>query len=106
VEATRENIQAAITFDARARLLARLGKYRLPTAAQVEHFPAAWRRVSVTTNGRRRFGAGDCELLSEVQQQIFPQLRVRSSVQLYCVPWATHITQTLEVETLMRIADR
>jgi hypothetical protein len=105
VEATRENVQAATTFDARARLLARLGRYGLPTAAHVQHFPAAWRRVYVTANGRRRFGASECELLSQVQQQIFPQLRVRSSVELYCMPWATHVTQTLEVKTLVRIAD-
>ena len=105
VEATEENLQAATAFDARTRLLARLGKLRLPTAAQVERFPAAWRRVPLGPRGRYRFDAGDCELLRDVQQQIFPQLRVRSGAKLYCVPWATRMTQTLEAVALVRVSD-
>jgi hypothetical protein len=105
VEATEENLQAATDFDARTRLLARLGKVRLPTAAHIERFPAAWRRVPLGPGGRHRFDASDCELLSEVQQQIFPQLRVRSGAKLYCVPWATRTKQTLEAVALVRVSE-
>jgi hypothetical protein len=104
VEATEENVQAATSFDARDRLAARLKGFALPTAAEIERFPAAWRRVTLTESRRRRFDDSECELLSDVQQQILPLLSVRSVAPLYCSPWATRITRALEVEALLRVS--
>lgn len=104
VEATEENVRAATRFDMRARLAARLGGFSLPTAADIERFPAAWRRIALARDGRFRFAESDCELLSDVQTQILPRLSVRSLRRLHCVPWATRITQTLEVEALVPIS--
>lgn len=104
VEATDENIRAATRFDARERLVARLGGFTLPTAANVERFPAAWRSVAFSVSGQHRPNESDCELLSEVQQQIFPRLSVRSAARLYCLPWASRVTQRLEVQALVRVS--
>ena len=104
VEATEANIRAATRFDARDSLVARLRGFTLPTAADVERFPAAWRRVALTQSGRRRFDDGECELLSDVQQQILPRLSVRGGATLYCPPWATRVSRTFEVEALVRMS--
>jgi hypothetical protein len=103
VEATEENIRTATRFDARDRLVARLGGYALPTAPELERFPAQWRRVALTDSGRRRFAESECELLSAVQEQILPRLRVRNAPRLYCLPWATRVVQTLNVEALVPV---
>jgi hypothetical protein len=94
-EATEENIRAATSFGTRERLAARLNGFSLPTAVDIERFPAAWRRVRIKDR--------HCELLSDVQQQILPQLSARSSKQLDCAPFAMRLKRTLEVEALVRI---
>jgi hypothetical protein len=104
VEATEENVQAATSFDARDRLTARLNRFALPTAAEIERFPAAWRRVTLTESRQRRFDESQCELLSDVQQQILPRLSVRNVTPLYCSPWATRIARGLEVDALVRVS--
>lgn len=104
VEATEENIRAATSFDPREHLVARLGGFTLPTAANVKRFPAAWHSVVLPVGEGHPSNEGECELLSEVQQQIFPRLSVRSVARLYCLPWATRVTQRLEVEALVRVS--
>jgi hypothetical protein len=47
---------------------------------------------------------GECELLSDVQQQILPRLSVRGGATLYCSPWATRVSRTFEVEARVRMS--
>jgi hypothetical protein len=77
VDASPENIQAATTFDARQQLTARVRDVRLPTPNDIERFPAEWRKVSLTRVQSLRLGAGDCELLQGMNEQIFPRLSIR-----------------------------
>lgn len=44
--------------------------------------------------------------LLSVQAQIFPRLRIRDSGTLHCLPWASRVTQTLDVEVLVRLSAR
>jgi len=55
---------------------------RLRGHADVKHFPAACRRVALAQGGRRRVAESECELLSDVQQQILP--RLSSSLRRSC----------------------
>ena len=77
MDASPENIAAATTYDSRQELLARVRDIRLPTAQDIERFPAEWRTVSLTRVGGVLLGAADCELLRELNEQIFPQLSIR-----------------------------
>jgi hypothetical protein len=104
VEATAENVRAATTFDARDELVAKLGDKRLPTAADLERFPASWRRVSLPRDGRLHLEAGDCELLKSIRKQVLPRLGV--DVRDWgrrCSLEATRVQAGYEVEALLPI---
>jgi len=75
--ATVENIRAATTFDSRRQLLARLNQIELPTETNLQRFPAEWRTVSVTKIRGLHLGPGDCDLLNDLNEQIFPHLSIR-----------------------------
>jgi hypothetical protein len=79
VEATPENIAAASSFDAKRELIARVRGERLPTAEDVETFPAVWKTVSFARERQLRLEPGDCELVQQLRQQILARM---SSVQV------------------------
>lgn len=85
VEATPENVRRATTFDGRAELLARMANISLPTAVDIEHFPATWRRVSLRGPGPSRLDASDCELLRGMIKQVFPKLSTRVRGRPLCI---------------------
>jgi hypothetical protein len=77
VEATEENVQAAVNFDSREELVARLREERLPTAEDVKRFPATWRTVTLSNSAPARLVAGDCDLMRVLRDQVFPKLNLR-----------------------------
>lgn len=77
VEATAENVAAATDYDTRAELVARLRNEQLPSANDIERFPASWRTVALTRNPPLSLGPTDCDLLRSMRDQVFPRLRVR-----------------------------
>lgn len=81
IEATVENVTAATTYTPQMQLVARLKNVRLPTATDLERFPAEWRKVQLNRTMRLNLGAGDCELLQGLVQQVFPHLSVRVAKQ-------------------------
>lgn len=85
VEATPENIRRATTFDGRAELLARTANVPLPTAVDLERFPATWRRISLRGHGSSRLDASDCELLRGVIKHVFPKLSIRVQGRPLCI---------------------
>jgi hypothetical protein len=98
-EATRENVRAATTFDARTRLTATVRKIRLPTPHDIERFRASWQTVSLLS-----MEPGDCELLRGIHEQLFPQLSVRVINGMpRCSSFATKTRPKLEVAALMRM---
>jgi hypothetical protein len=77
VAATAENLAAATDHDTRDELVARLRHEQLPSANDIERFPASWRTVALTRNPPLSLGPTDCDLLRAMRDQVFPQLRVR-----------------------------
>lgn len=77
VEATAENLAAETDYDTHDELIARLRQEQLPSASDIEHFSASWRTVSLTRSPPLSLGAGDCELLRAMRDQVFPHLHVR-----------------------------
>lgn len=102
-EATQENVVAATTFDSRAQLVARLLKMRLPTATDIERFPAIWQTVALSSHRGLRLDPGDCDLLRGMHEQVFPRLSIRATHRgLRCTTGsATKIRPKLEVTALM-----
>jgi hypothetical protein len=102
-EATQSAVNAATTFDTRAQLVARLRHLRLPTAADIERFPAAWQTVSLSRHRSLHLDSADCDLLRGMREQIFPKLSVRVARDgLRCSSGsATRIRPKLEVTALM-----
>ena len=102
VEATVENVLAATTFDERDQLIARLRDKRLPTAADLERFPASWRRVSLSRDRRLHLAAGDCELLNSIRKQLLPKLSVNvRDWGRRCSLEATRVQVVSEIDALM-----
>jgi hypothetical protein len=77
VEATEENLAAATDYDTRDELIARVRQEQLPSANDIERFPASWRTIALTRSPPLSLGPGDCELLRAMRDQVFPRLRVR-----------------------------
>ena len=77
VDASPENIEQATTFDTRQELIARLRDVELPSADNIQRFPAEWRTVSVARVPSLQLGPADCELLRGLNEQIFPRLSIR-----------------------------
>jgi hypothetical protein len=103
-EATLENIRAATTFDSRQQLTARVNQIELPTQSSVPRFSAEWREVSIAKIPGLHLGPGDCDLLDDLNDQIFPHLSIRVvRERLRC--GSSNIRSTppiLVVEALMR----
>jgi hypothetical protein len=100
--ATREYVQEALATDATRRLLAHVRGESIPTEADLERFPAVWRRVSLAKQSHLRLGPGDCELLRDIADQLFSRLSVRfRRSNLNCASPSSHIALRLEVEALL-----
>lgn len=76
LEATPENVAAATTYDSRTELLARVKNVQLPTANDIERFPASWHTLSLHRRDMD-LGSGDCELLRDFSNKVFPQLAIQ-----------------------------
>jgi hypothetical protein len=103
VPATEENVRAATTFDTRDELIARLQHVELPTSADIQHFAAEWRAISLTRDRRLHLDAGDCDLMQGVRDQIFAKVAIRvTRGHLGCTSGiATRTRPTFEVEALV-----
>jgi hypothetical protein len=77
IEATAENVSALTTYSSEAQLAARLNRVQLPTANDIERFPADWRKVNVNRTRGAKLEAGDCDLIDGLIEQVFPHLPIR-----------------------------
>jgi hypothetical protein len=77
VAATPENIAAATQFDSRDALVARMRGEPLPTAEDVQRFPAVWKTVSFVRDRELRIAPGDCELVQQLRRQILTRMSVQ-----------------------------
>ena len=77
VEATPENLATLTRFDSRDELVARVRGESLPTAEDVQRFPAVWKTVSFVRDRELRIAPGDCELVKQLRQQILARMSVQ-----------------------------
>src|SRR5690606_7282072 len=101
--ASEVNVRRAVAYDSRDELVARLQRVRLPSATDLERFPASWERVSVTRNRFVRLDPGDCDLLSAMSRQLFPKLSIQmDESELRCSSSTTRIRPRFSVAALLR----
>jgi hypothetical protein len=103
IEATAENVRTATDYDTQDELVARMRQTQLPSANDIERFPASWRTVALARSPPLSLGPGDCDLLRAMRDDVFPRLRVRVvSSGLRCGGGAdTRITPRIDVNALM-----
>lgn len=77
VEATPTNIEAATRHDGTDTLIARVRNQSLPTAENIERFPATWKTLSMSRDKELRLDSGDCELVKQLRREVFPRLAIR-----------------------------
>ncbi|MGH8189776.1 MAG: hypothetical protein ACREUC_24680 [Steroidobacteraceae bacterium] len=77
VEATEENVRRITQFDSREQLVARVRGEKLPTAMDIERFPAVWKEVSLSKDSRIGLNRGDCALLQQLRTYVLPRLSVQ-----------------------------
>jgi hypothetical protein len=102
IVATEDNVNALTTYSAEQQLVARVRGDILPSAADLERFPAAWETVSFSRNPRMGLDAGDCELVEQLLRSILPRLSVQivdNSVR--CSPFGNMRPPRLTVLALM-----
>lgn len=77
VVASEENIRELTTHDSKDELVARVNGAQLPSAADLERFPAVWKKVSFARDRYMRLERGDCELVEQLRRQILPRMSVQ-----------------------------
>jgi hypothetical protein len=77
VEATEENVRRITDFTSREELIARVRGEKLPTAADLERFPAVWKEIPLGKDARIGLNRGDCALLQQLRTYVLPRLSVR-----------------------------
>ena len=103
VIASDENVRAATTFDSRDELVARLRNITLPTANDIERFPATWQKISLARAIRdMSITQSDCDLIRGMNEQVFPRLAVRvEGRKLMCGNYSTNVRANVKVEALV-----
>jgi hypothetical protein len=77
VEATDENVRRITDFTTHEELIARVRGEKLPTAGDLERFPAVWKEISLGKDSRIGLTRGDCALLQQLRTYVLPRLSVR-----------------------------
>jgi hypothetical protein len=77
VEATEENVRRITDFNSREQLIARVRGEKLPTAVDLERFPAVWKEVTLGKDSRIGLTRGDCALLQQLRTYVLPKLSVQ-----------------------------
>jgi hypothetical protein len=77
VLASEENIRALTSHDSKDELVARVNGAPLPSATDLERFPAVWKKVSFARDRYMRLDRGDCELVQQLRRQILPRMSVQ-----------------------------
>jgi hypothetical protein len=99
VPATEDNVRAATTFDPKDELVARMRQLSLPTAVDIERFPAQWQRRHV------RITQGDCDLMRDIHEQIVPKLSVRTLSKKVNCPRISSLRTRMQYEALIALPD-
>jgi len=105
VVASEANVRAATTYTTEQQLVARLRSVQLPSANDLERFTAQRRTVTLTRDRRLRLDSGDCDLLSDVRNQLLPQLGISVTEGGFrCYGAGTRTRPQFTVATLVPVA--
>jgi hypothetical protein len=88
VEATAQNIRDITTYDSEDELVARVRGVPLPTAEDVQRFPAAWQTISFARDRKLPLDAGDCALVHQIRTQVLPKMSVQVTKDNLDCTWA------------------
>ena len=77
VLATPENIRAIIEYDSQDELIARVRGEHLPTAEDLERFPAVWESITIQRAPKVTLDTADCALVQQLRRQILPKMSVQ-----------------------------
>lgn len=77
VIATPENIHAITRYTSEDELIARLRGVPLPTAEDLERFPAVWASISIQRAPKVYLEKADCALVQQLRRQILPKMSVQ-----------------------------
>lgn len=89
IEASDENIREITQYDSEDELLARLHGAGLPSAAEIETFPAVWTTVSFR---RLDLDSADCALVQQIRRQILPKMAVQVTKDIAGVDCSQELT--------------
>jgi hypothetical protein len=77
VVATPENIRVITQYDTQDELIARVRGVALPTAEDIERFPAVWQSIALQRAPKVYLENGDCALVQQLRRQILPGMSVQ-----------------------------
>jgi len=76
VAATADNVREITSYSSEEELTARLRGVRLPSATDLQRFPAAWESISFR-DGKLDLEAADCALVQQIRNQVLPKMSVQ-----------------------------
>jgi hypothetical protein len=77
VEATDENIREIVQYDSEDELIARVRGTPLPSAENIERFPAVWESIAIQRAPKVYVEVSDCALVQQLRRQILPKMSVQ-----------------------------
>ncbi|HEY7641807.1 MAG TPA: hypothetical protein VH814_18905 [Steroidobacteraceae bacterium] len=105
VEATPENLEELTSYDARDELVSRVRGERLPSAEDVQRFPAVWKTISFARSREMKLAPGDCELVQQLRRQLLPRMSVQIVTdQVRCSAFGNIGKPQLTVSALVPVA--
>jgi hypothetical protein len=103
VPATDENVVAVTHYDATQILGARVRGDSLPTAEDVERFPAEWQTVSFARNSKLKLAPADCDLVRQLLATVLSRMAIRVEKEsLWCSEFGSAQRPRLTVTALVR----
>ena len=103
VEATEENVRAITAYDSKDHLVARLHGIEMPSAGEIETFPAVWASISFR---RLDLDARDCALVQQLRRQVLPQMSVQITKDIRGVDCAQELTGRAPRLTVLALVPR
>jgi hypothetical protein len=77
VEATLDNIRNLTRYSSEEELIARARGVQLPSASELQRFPAAWESISFHRDRHLHLDSGDCALVQQLRRQIMPNMAIQ-----------------------------
>jgi hypothetical protein len=77
VVATEENMREITQYTSEDELIARVRGTTLPTAEELERFPAVWESIALHRAPKVYLEKNDCALVQQLRRQVLPKMSVQ-----------------------------